>query len=82
VVRVDPRYFRPTEVDKLVGGATKARQKLGWKPRSGFQDLVREKVAKDLKLLDCCQPSLIDVSWQPPSVLEKQKFKVTCIAPR
>ena len=51
LVRVDPRYFRPTEVDMLVGDATKAREKLGWKPRVRFQDLVREMVANDVQLL-------------------------------
>lgn len=51
LVRVDPRYFRPTEVDSLVGDLTKARQKLGWNPRVGFRDLVREMIANDLRLL-------------------------------
>ena len=51
VLRVDPRYFRPTEVDTLVGDSTKARQKFGWKPRVGFKDLVPEMVASELRLL-------------------------------
>jgi GDPmannose 4,6-dehydratase len=51
LVRVDPRYFRPTEIDVLLGDSTKARQKLGWKPKVGFHDLVREMVASDLHLL-------------------------------
>ena len=51
LVRVDPRYFRPTEIDVLIGDSTKARQKLGWKPKVGFHDLVREMVASDLNLL-------------------------------
>jgi GDPmannose 4,6-dehydratase len=50
IIRIDPRYFRPTEVDSLLGDATKARQKLGWQPRIPFRDLVREMVAEDLKL--------------------------------
>jgi GDPmannose 4,6-dehydratase len=50
VVRVDPRYFRPAEVDTLLGDATKARQKLGWKPECSFHDLVREMVAADLDI--------------------------------
>ena len=54
LVRVDPRYFRPTEVNVLVGDATKARLKFGWKPKVGFQSLVREMVASDLKLLSPC----------------------------
>jgi len=48
VVAVDPRYFRPTEVQTLLGDATKARQKLGWKARTNFRELVREMVQSDL----------------------------------
>lgn len=47
LVRVDPRYFRPTEVDLLIGDASKARQKLGWSPECSFADMVREMVAGD-----------------------------------
>jgi GDPmannose 4,6-dehydratase len=47
---VDPRYFRPTEVETLLGNAEKARQKLGWKPRTSFAELVREMAQEDLKL--------------------------------
>ena len=49
IVRVDPRYFRPTEVDSLLGDATKARRKLGWKPKIRFKELVAEMVREDLK---------------------------------
>jgi GDPmannose 4,6-dehydratase len=49
-VRVDPRYFRPTEVDALLGDASKAREKLGWSPRISFNALVKEMVAEDLEL--------------------------------
>ena len=49
IVAVDPRYFRPTEVETLLGDATKARQKLGWKPRIRFSDLVAEMMREDLK---------------------------------
>jgi GDPmannose 4,6-dehydratase len=49
LVRVDPRYFRPTEVETLLGDASKARQKLGWKPKTSFPDLVKEMVAGDLE---------------------------------
>lgn len=48
IVRVDPRYFRPTEVETLLGDATKAHTKLGWKPRTTFAELVREMVQSDL----------------------------------
>ncbi len=49
IVAVDPRYHRPTEVDALLGDTTKARQKLGWKPRRSFKELIAEMVASDLK---------------------------------
>lgn len=49
IVAVDPRYYRPTEVESLLGDASKARAKLGWQPRTSFPDLVREMVASDLK---------------------------------
>jgi len=48
VLRVDPRYYRPTEVESLIGDATKARERLGWSPTVGFGELVREMVADDL----------------------------------
>ncbi|RZI40202.1 GDP-mannose 4,6-dehydratase [Herbaspirillum sp. HC18] len=48
IVRVDPRYFRPTEVDSMVGDAAKAREKLGWAPKISFEELVREMVQGDL----------------------------------
>jgi len=49
IVSVDPRYFRPTEVETLLGDATKAREKLGWKPVTSFDDLVKEMVLEDLR---------------------------------
>ncbi len=49
VVRVDPRYFRPTEVETLLGDPTKAREKLGWVPRTTFADLVAEMMRADLE---------------------------------
>ena len=47
VIRVDPRYFRPTEVEELLGDASKARQKLKWKPKISFEQLVEEMLHKD-----------------------------------
>jgi GDPmannose 4,6-dehydratase len=49
VVRIDPRYHRPAEVETLLGDATKAREKLRWTPRTRFADLVREMVESDLE---------------------------------
>src|SRR3954462_3969157 len=48
VVKIDPSYFRPTEVDLLVGDASKAREVLGWKPKRSFTELVAEMMASDL----------------------------------
>ena len=50
LVRIDPTYFRPTEVDLLIGDASKARQKLGWAPKISFAQLVKEMVAGDLAI--------------------------------
>ena len=47
VVRVDPRYFRPTEVETLLGDAGKARERLGWSPATSFDSLVQEMVRAD-----------------------------------
>jgi GDPmannose 4,6-dehydratase len=49
-VRVDPRYFRPTEVESLLGDSTKARAKLGWRPEIPFDTLVKEMVDSDLEI--------------------------------
>jgi GDPmannose 4,6-dehydratase len=49
IVAVDPRYFRPTEVESLLGDPTKARTRLGWHPRTDFRQLVAEMVREDLK---------------------------------
>src|SRR5690606_26446195 len=51
VVKVDPAYFRPTEVDLLIGDPSKAHQKLGWKPKYDLHTLVSEMVESDLKLM-------------------------------
>jgi len=64
VIRVDPRYFRPTEVATLLGDASKAHDKLGWKPEIDFQTLVNEMVAEDLQLA------------QRDALMARQGFKV------
>jgi GDPmannose 4,6-dehydratase len=51
VVRVDPEYYRPTEVDLLIGDPTKSKTQLGWKPQYDLAALVKEMVASDLKLV-------------------------------
>jgi GDPmannose 4,6-dehydratase len=50
IVQVDPEYFRPTEVETLLGDPSKAKQKLGWSPKTTFAELVSEMVREDLKL--------------------------------
>jgi GDPmannose 4,6-dehydratase len=49
IVAIDPRYFRPAEVETLLGDASKARRKLGWKPRTSFRELVAEMTQADLR---------------------------------
>ena len=51
VLAVDPKYFRPTEVDLLIGDATKAREKLGWIPEFDLKDLVKDMMQSDVKLM-------------------------------
>jgi len=51
VVAVDPRYFRPTEVDLLIGDATKAREKLGWKPEYNLKGLIKDMIHQDIQLM-------------------------------
>lgn len=51
LVRIDPRYFRPTEVDLLLGDATKAKVKIGWTATTSFDDLVKEMVEEDVKMV-------------------------------
>jgi GDPmannose 4,6-dehydratase len=50
-VKLDPRFLRPAEVDHLIGDFAKAREKLGWEPRTSFEELVRLMVDADLELL-------------------------------
>ncbi|OAV64461.1 GDP-mannose 4,6-dehydratase [Bacteroidales bacterium Barb6] len=51
VVGVDPQYFRPTEVDLLIGDASKARKQLGWEPRYTLEDLIRDMMQSDIRLM-------------------------------
>lgn len=52
IVAVDPRYFRPTEVETLLGDPSKAKEKLGWTPRTSFAELVQEMVQEDLRIAE------------------------------
>jgi GDPmannose 4,6-dehydratase len=56
VVAIDPRYYRPTEIDRLVGDAAKAKQRLGWHPKHSFTEIVREMVTSDIALLEAEPP--------------------------
>ena len=51
VLEVDPKYFRPTEVDLLIGDPSKAKNKLGWQPEIQLQDLVKDMMISDIKLM-------------------------------
>ena len=52
VVKIDPKYFRPTEVDLLIGDPTKAKNKMGWQPEYDLKALVTEMMDSDLKLFE------------------------------
>jgi GDPmannose 4,6-dehydratase len=52
IVAIDPRYFRPTEVETLLGDSSKAREKLDWEPEISFEELVAEMVREDLKIVE------------------------------
>jgi GDPmannose 4,6-dehydratase len=62
LVEIDPRYFRPTEVDVLRGNPAKAHEKLGWRHKTSFRELVSEMVAEDLKRVD--DPE--EYEYEPP----------------
>ncbi|MFW2477371.1 MAG: GDP-mannose 4,6-dehydratase, partial [Sediminibacterium sp.] len=64
VVRVDPRYYRPTEVDLLIGDATKAKEKLGWEPKYTLQKMIAEMISSDLEL------------FKKEQILEKNGFYI------
>ncbi|HJP59718.1 MAG TPA: GDP-mannose 4,6-dehydratase [Gemmatimonadaceae bacterium] len=65
LVEVDPRYFRPTEVEILQGDARKAKEKLGWQPRVGFTELVHMMADADLKAVQTGQPFSLEPSLEP-----------------
>jgi GDPmannose 4,6-dehydratase len=50
-VKIDPQYFRPTEVELLLGDPTKAKEKFGWSATTTFDDLVKEMVTEDMKMV-------------------------------
>jgi GDPmannose 4,6-dehydratase len=52
ITAIDPRYFRPAEVETLLGDPRKAREKLGWVPTTSFEELVAEMMREDLKLAE------------------------------
>ena len=52
IIKIDPKYFRPTEVETLLGDASKARDKLNWTPKISFEQLVKEMIDEDLKLAE------------------------------
>ena len=52
LVKIDPNYYRPTEVNELKGDFRKAKKILGWKPKKKFKDIVKEMVLADLKMID------------------------------
>jgi GDPmannose 4,6-dehydratase len=62
LVKIDPRYFRPTEVDLLIGDPTKARTKLGWRHTVSFEALVAEMVAADLETVARETPRVYDAA--------------------
>ncbi|HJP38900.1 MAG TPA: GDP-mannose 4,6-dehydratase [Gammaproteobacteria bacterium] len=52
IVRIDPRYFRPTEVETLLGDSAKARKQLGWEPKISFEEMVKEMVQQDMSIAE------------------------------
>ena len=67
-VRIDERYFRPTEVDQLQGDATRARERLGWEPRTTFRDLVTLMLAHDLRQAGIEPDRYPELGSAPPDV--------------
>lgn len=52
IIKIDPKYFRPTEVENLLGDSSKAKKELNWNPKISFEQLVKEMVEKDLILAE------------------------------
>ena len=52
VIKVDPKYYRPTEVELLIGDSTKAKKQLNWEPKTNINDMVHIMVQNDIKLLE------------------------------
>ena len=69
VVSVDPRYFRPTEVDILVGDSSKAKKELGWVPEISFDELIKDMMESDLKLMKK-DLDLLNLGYKPKSYFE------------
>ena len=64
VIKIDKRYFRPTEVDQLLGDSTKAKEKLNWEPKISLSQLISEMIEEDLK------------EAKKDSILQKKGFPV------
>lgn len=62
VIEIDPRYFRPTEVDLLIGDATQARERLGWRPRHTFDELIEDMIREDQKEINVMSDHNADYS--------------------
>jgi GDPmannose 4,6-dehydratase len=71
IIEIDPKYFRPTEVDYLKADITKAREKLGWEPRTTFNELVKIMVDYDMKLIN------LDPVGEGIKICEKKGFTYT-----
>ena len=56
-MRIDPQFLRPAEVEHLIGDYTKAREQLGWEPRTSFEEMIRLMVDTDLELLSSGVPT-------------------------
>jgi GDPmannose 4,6-dehydratase len=65
IIAIDPRYYRPTEVEILLGDATKAREILGWSPQVGFRELVHMMADADLAAVQSGVPFSLDPSLEP-----------------